>query len=96
MELSVLTSRHLQAGLLAPPNPPPQSNSTTSEPIARRLKHSHSGSKNAPPQKEKALKGAAGMESWAEKEEIALEQLANLDPYPFLDFAAAEIMYVHE
>ena len=83
MELSVLTSRHLQAGLLAPPNPLPQGASTASQP----------GPADAAPKKEKALEGAARVEPW---QEIALEQLANLDPYPFLHLAAAEIMYVHE
>jgi hypothetical protein len=90
MELSVLTSRHIQAGLLAPPNPPPQGASTTSGPVA------DSHSKNAAPQRKKAPEGAAGVERWQETAEIALEQLANFDPYPYLDFAAAEIMYVHE
>ena len=31
-----------------------------------------------------------------EQIQISLEQLANFDPYPFLDFSAAEIMLLHQ
>ena len=158
MELVVLTSRHLKAGLLAPPNPPKKFTGTagaTAAPASHlpaaaceaaalqrtlawreslsiiskspnaddsdggneRLSSAATGAeasfptglkkdmgkaldeKNTPPQKNKAQGDAAlaghGMGS-EEQIQIALEQLANFDPYPFLDFSAAEIMLLHQ
>ena len=158
MELVVLTSRHLKAGLLAPPNPPKKFTGTagaTAAPASHlpaaaceaaalqrtlawreslsiiskspnaddsdggneRLSSAATGAeasfptglkkdmgkaldeKNTPPQKNKAQGDAAlaghGIGS-EEQIQIALEQLANFDPYPFLDFSAAEIMLLHQ
>lgn len=164
MELVVLTSRHLKAGLLAPPNPPKNSTGTagatapaTHLPAAAceaaalqrtlawreslfniskspNADDSDGGSqrlsahvctlssaatgaeasfpiglkqdmgkaldaKNIPPQENKTQGDAAlaghGIGS-EEQIQIALEQLENFDPYPFLDFSAAEIMLLHQ